>query len=124
MTKKILVPLDGSALAEQALGIAEQMMDSEVDLILLRVGSDLEEAQDYLEERAREYEGKRVQVLVTEGSVAEQIIEVTERTQAGLIIMTTHGAGGLGRWLMGSVAERVVRHAPCPVLTIGRRSLQ
>ncbi len=135
MTKKILVPLDGSALAEQALDIAEKMLDPEVELLLLRVvgplivsSKQVDEARDYLEDMVSQLQASHRNVLldpiVAEGIAPEKIIEAAEEHDAGLIIMTTHGAGGLGRWLMGSVAEKVVRHAPCPVLTIGKRSLQ
>lgn len=54
----------------------------------------------------------------TWGSPAPAIIEYAEQTQIDLIVMGTHGRNALTRFLMGSVAERVVRTAPCPVLTV------
>jgi nucleotide-binding universal stress UspA family protein len=48
----------------------------------------------------------------------EEIVKVAEEEHADMIVMGTHGRSGLGRALLGSVAERVVRLAPCPVLTV------
>jgi nucleotide-binding universal stress UspA family protein len=55
---------------------------------------------------------------VTIGDVGEEIIKYAEKTDAGMIVMGTHGYKGLERVLFGSVAEQVVKNAPCPVLTI------
>ncbi|MCA9775579.1 MAG: universal stress protein [Candidatus Eremiobacteraeota bacterium] len=134
---KILLPLDGSDLAESAVEVAANMSDSETVFVLLRVINPLlgaiskaekEEARDYLNGfvslLAKKKAPADIRVLVVEGPVAQKIIDVAEEEGAGLIVMTTQGAGGLARWLIGSAAERVVRHAPCPVLTIGRRTLE
>lgn len=53
-----------------------------------------------------------------EGDAAEEIVQVAEEEHADLVVMATHGRTGLGRLLMGSVAEEVLRRAPCPVLTL------
>jgi nucleotide-binding universal stress UspA family protein len=53
-----------------------------------------------------------------EGDPARVIVDVAQDTGAGLIVMSTHGRTGLGRLLMGSVAEQVLRNALCPVLTV------
>lgn len=134
---RILVPLDGSELSEKALTIVEKMVGADIELLLVRVVNPvvalaspdvMEEAENYLDGAAglcqRRHPETSVRVILTTGSVAETLLEVAEDEAAGLIVMTTHGAGGLGRWLMGSVAEKVVRHSPCPVLTVGRRSLE
>ena len=52
------------------------------------------------------------------GDAASEILQVTDEVEAGLIVMATHGRTGLGRALMGSVAESVLRGARCPVLTV------
>ena len=57
-------------------------------------------------------------VLLISGSPALAIVEYARESQADLILMGTHGRGGMAHLLMGSVAERVVRIAPCPVLTV------
>ena len=55
---------------------------------------------------------------VHEGDPATQIVRVAQETRCDLIVLGTHGRTGLGRLLMGSVAEQVLRKAPCPVLTV------
>jgi nucleotide-binding universal stress UspA family protein len=57
-------------------------------------------------------------VQVTAGDPAEAIVRMATENEADLIVMATHGHAGLQHVLLGSVAEKVVRHAPCPVLTI------
>jgi nucleotide-binding universal stress UspA family protein len=60
----------------------------------------------------------RAERLVREGGAAAAILQVAQETHCGLIVMGTHGRSGLGRLLMGSVADAVVRNATCPVLTV------
>ncbi len=62
--------------------------------------------------------GLRVDRRVAVGHPFEQILEMAKRESADLIVMGTHGRTGLGHVMLGSVAERVVRLAPCPVLTV------
>lgn len=56
------------------------------------------------------------------GDPATEIVNVTEAEQAEMVVMGTHGRTGVSRLLMGSVAESVVRHAPCPVLIYRERA--
>jgi nucleotide-binding universal stress UspA family protein len=67
--------------------------------------------------RAEDY-GVAVERYRLVGDEAEEIIRLAENTGCDLIVMGTHGRSGLSRLLMGSVAEMVVRKAPCPVLTV------
>jgi nucleotide-binding universal stress UspA family protein len=60
----------------------------------------------------------RVEHRLEEGQPAKVILEVADDLQAGLIVMGTHGRTGLGRLLLGSVAEQVLREARCPVMTL------
>jgi nucleotide-binding universal stress UspA family protein len=62
-------------------------------------------------------EDVRVEHRLEEGDTAKVILDVALEIGAGLIVMGTHGRTGLGRLLLGSVAEQVLRKAPCPVLT-------
>jgi nucleotide-binding universal stress UspA family protein len=69
----------------------------------------------------------KVRYAVRTGDPFENIIEVADDHRVDLIVLATHGRTGLKRLLIGSVAEKVVRHATCPVLTVrpragGRRS--
>ncbi len=63
-------------------------------------------------------EGIDAELLVLEGNAAEKITEVAKKRQAGLLVMGSHGRTGLTRLLMGSVTERVIGSAPCPVLVV------
>jgi len=69
-----------------------------------------------------EYEGGSVPGGVTrqlkEGDTVEEILRVARESNCDLIVMGTHGRTGLGRLVMGSVAEQILRKAPCPVLTV------
>jgi nucleotide-binding universal stress UspA family protein len=59
-----------------------------------------------------------VEHVLAEGDADAEILRVARETHSDLIVLGTHGRTGLGRLLMGSVAEKVVRKAPCPVLTV------
>lgn len=59
-----------------------------------------------------------LETVVVFGTPAERIVDMAKTIRADLIIMGTHGRSGLGRLLMGSVAEKVLRQAPCPVLLV------
>ena len=63
----------------------------------------------------------RVHNVVAKGVIAEEILRVARRLRCGLIVLATHGRTGLKHVLMGSVAENVVRRAPCPVLIVRPR---
>jgi len=131
----ILVPLDGSTLAEEALArAAEFARGAGARLVLLRAvaahsfpGTDLIEAQvgvireaeAYLAEveaRMRSLGVKEVRTSVWYGAAAPAIIDAAKFTAADLIVMMTHGRSGLGRLVMGSVAESVVRGTTTPIL--------
>ena len=71
-----------------------------------------------LQQGLLETSGVRVEARLRAGSAAAEIIDVAFEEHSDLIVMGTHGRTGLPRWLMGSVAETVVRHACCPVLTL------
>jgi universal stress protein A len=58
--------------------------------------------------------------VLRDGVPAGEIVEAAAAERADMIVIGTHGRTGLGRFLLGSVAERVVRTAPCPVLTVRR----
>jgi nucleotide-binding universal stress UspA family protein len=124
MIGTIVIPLDGSALAEQALvygsGIAER---SGAPLLLLRIASvgaddsEMAECRDYLRKVGHDLPG-RIQMEVLRGHAAEKIVEASNEVVDPIIVMSTHGRGGLQRWMTGSVADKVVRTADCPVLLV------
>ena len=63
-------------------------------------------------------QGITVRTIVRTGSANEEIVNLATDERAELIIMGTHGRTGLNRLLLGSVADRVIRFSPCPVLTV------
>ena len=65
--------------------------------------------------------GVRVTTILLDGAPHEQIPRAVRRTRADLLVIGTHGRTGLTKVLLGSVAERVLRLAPCPVLTVRSR---
>jgi nucleotide-binding universal stress UspA family protein len=133
---KILLPLDGSEVAQVALPHAVKMARMfKAEIILLRVayappypGSEPIEAQRavvaesdaYLKEVAASLQGQGLTPItsVRYGHAAEEIIAFASHADVSLIIMATHGRSGVGRWLLGSTAERVLRGTAVPVLLI------
>ncbi len=157
MFKKILVPLDGSLLAELALQTAVPLaQENQGELILLQIATahmpvvlstpemvaydvhlpDYATANetempshDYLcrirDNMSRTFKNISWQIRVEDGDAAGMIVDVAAAEKVDLIVMSTHGRSGVGRWLLGSVTEKVLRHAHCPVLAVrDRRPLQ
>jgi nucleotide-binding universal stress UspA family protein len=143
--KSIVVPLDGSELAESVLpmvGTLAKKLDLEV--VLFRAytlpysayGSgdgyyaiDLNaliaamkaEAQSYLEKKTAELKNlgvERISSIAREGLSADQIIKIGCETPESLVAMCSHGRSGVKRWVLGSVTETVVRHSGDPVLIL------
>ena len=133
--EKILVPLDFTGCSEKALAYAipfARQFDAELTLLhvvqpsmpaadmpILVEGEPVEDAQKNLDAIQRKLSGLlRSTTVVRVGSPHHEIIEVTKELEVDLIILSTHGRTGLGRVLLGSTAEKVVRHAGCPVLIV------
>jgi nucleotide-binding universal stress UspA family protein len=129
--KRILVPLDGSRLSEAVLPLAEALArDYEASLLLVRAlrpaGSPeaeveaQETAEAYLRTMAADLtgRGRAVDWKVWYDDPARAIADAARYNGVDLIAMSTHGRGGLGRLMLGSVAEAVVRQAPVPVLLV------
>jgi nucleotide-binding universal stress UspA family protein len=79
------------------------------------------EAAIYLKEKEESLvaEGVRtVSIFVMEGAAAEEIVNYGQTAPRAMIAMSTHGRSGVGRWILGSVAEKVVRHGDDPVLLV------
>lgn len=140
MYKRVLLPMDGSAAAEQALPYAVTQAERfGAELILLRVvepfphvrglsQADLVRIREQTQEWAREYldgiaemprqRGVSVVRSTVEGPAKAAILQFAEANQVDLIVICTRGRSGVSRWLMGSVADRVVRGANIPVLLV------
>jgi nucleotide-binding universal stress UspA family protein len=136
-TERILVPLDGSALAESAVATAVEMgRPGRATLILVRAaeahtfpGTDpieaqvdvVREAEDYLAGvtgRLKQQGLANVETSVWYGPAAAAIVDAARARKADLIVMTTHGRGGLSRLIVGSVAESVLRGTTTPILLL------
>lgn len=72
----------------------------------------------FLDRIAAQFPGGAVETLLREGAPANDIVAAAQEWQADLIVVGTHGRGGLGRLVLGSVAEAVLREAHCPVLVV------
>lgn len=143
MFRRILVPLDGSTRAEQALPVAARIAHASAGtVILVRVvtspidfawyNAEAPQAMEAMleadEAKARAYishvasserlEGVVVITEVLTGTPANTLFEVAKARQADLIVMCSHGDTGLKRWMLGSVAQKVARHSPIPVLVL------
>jgi len=143
MYTNILVPLDGSTFAETALPHVSALaakFGCKVTLIMVfetpHIYQSVDEAGGVLDDihqaairQATEYlegvkakltaEGLSVEINVIEGGhVAGMVLEAIEESGADLVVMSSHGRSGLDRWRFGSVANRVSRHSPVPVVLI------
>jgi nucleotide-binding universal stress UspA family protein len=138
---KIIHPTDFSECAEQARALAVQLARAlGAELILLHVAVEaplfregltparelervFEEQREWarraLEERAAETRGQGIPTLtrVVTGAPHREIVETARREGAAFIVMGTHGRGAIERFFLGSVAARVIRAAPCAVVT-------
>lgn len=119
MFKRVVVALDGSPFAEAALPYAAGLSAAAADLTLLRVAHEGEalEAETYIEDVAKVVSASGVSVP-SNGLPAEAILRELKGYPDSLVVMATHGRGGLLETIMGSVASEVVRHAAAPVLLV------
>jgi nucleotide-binding universal stress UspA family protein len=143
MYTHVLVPLDGSALAEMALHEARRLIAAKAQLTLVsaidlpdiplygfdavlvnssRVDGNemMRYAKEYLENTAAQLraEGYEVNILAEFSEPADLIVETARQLKPDAIIMSTHGRSGISRWLFGSVTNKVLSAAPCPILVI------
>jgi nucleotide-binding universal stress UspA family protein len=142
----IVVPLDGSDLAESVLPVVTELAQKlDLDVVLVRAyaipygaysaGEGFydpihleaflrmlkQETFDYLERTVAELKRKgltKVSFVAKEGQSADEIIKFARETPANLVAMSSHGRSGIKRWVLGSVTETVVRHSGDPVLVL------
>ena len=146
MYQKILVPLDGSELAECVLahvdGLGRGCLLKEITFVrvvepfespsvvaeypikpeeVIRINAENKAvAEKYLNKMVSgfKYEGVKVQGEVLTGKAAETLAEYASKNGADLIVIATHGRSGVSRWVWGSVADRILRSACVPVLMV------
>jgi len=138
--KKILIPTDGSDSSMRAADFALKLgkhFESEIiaiyviDRVILEEISKIHERHQLEEEIKRkaerclryiiklaEREGLKASSILVEGQPHDQIVRHAESLGADIIVMGSKGRRGMNRILIGSVAERVIEYAPCPVLVI------
>ncbi|MFB6156076.1 MAG: universal stress protein [Haloferacaceae archaeon] len=137
---RILVPTDGSEGVERAVDHAIELalehgaeihaiyvvnpahfsgipMEGTVEGVSELYREDAEAAVEAVAERCRD-RGVEVEPVVAEGTPSAEIVRYAERNDCDVVVMGTHGRGGIDRLLLGSVAEKVVRASEVPVLTI------
>lgn len=141
---EVILPLDGSATAETAIPHAVEMAKVlGVGISLVRavspmphadafveylpdgyqptIGKALDDAEAYLESRAngiREQGVANVRAEAMLGGAGSMIVDAARGSGDALVVMATHGRSGVGRWALGSVTDRVVRHSHGPVLVV------
>jgi nucleotide-binding universal stress UspA family protein len=151
MFETILVPLDGSELAEAALPAAAELQAkfgshiilmrsveplaqrmaqisttidapgvavTDAELLEEVVESEEEDAKKYLNATREKLGGKNIEAFIVEAEPADAIANLAAEHKADLIVMSSHGRGGLGRLVFGSVADAVLHHSKVPVLLI------
>ena len=134
--KTILVPIDFSEGSFDALATAREMVDDPDDLHVVHVLPNLEandpgviwqtiddasrgrHAQESLRQGIRDHGQEPVDVVILFGDPGHEIADYANEVDAGLVVVSSHGKSALKHLLIGSVAERVVRLAHCPVLVL------
>jgi nucleotide-binding universal stress UspA family protein len=135
MYKKILVPLDGSKLAEVVLPYAKELAGRlDLDVILLRVCEPIDsesECRSYVEQVAKALKKQSIDVqirtgappqvnieahgVVLTGHPAEEILGYAENNDIDLMLLATHGRSGVRRWDLGGTADKAIRASKIPV---------
>ncbi len=140
--QRILVPLDGTEVAEAALNPAISLAaETDAELLLLRViisnkaalaaadrrvlygdveARERDVAESYLQNVQTALTGRHdsIKTAVVAGPVAKTIVDYADKRQINLIVMSSHCRSGLSRWLKGSIAQEVRRRASCTTLII------
>ena len=140
MYKNILVLLDSSEIAEHSVSTAirlARVFDGKITLlqiieILPILQSDRKLEERALDNQAKSYlasikeriekEGISAKIVIKQGKPDKVICEYTKSQDIDLVIMTSHGLGGITRWALGSVSDKVLRHSAKPVLLLRQPS--
>ena len=133
---RVLVPIDFSEMSNSALADALEFVDSPDNLYVLHVLPEMspvqpgviweniddqirkEKVHQYFEEEFTQPKYGKIHFDVLVGEPSAEIIDYAQDHKISLIIIPSHGRTGFNRFLMGSVAERVIRHCHCPVLVL------
>lgn len=121
---RILVPTDGSIYSDlavrEAISIAKRIKSSLIALSVYKRDANFElaEATIGIVKEVAEKEGVKVEALTLKGEPHEVIVDTVEKKNAGFMVVGSHGRSGIERLLMGSVTERLIGHAGCPILVV------
>lgn len=136
---KVVVPIDFSESSSDAVTTAREMVAQIADLHVLHVllpldymspglvfesiseDSRLQATRKHAEKFLKEHGLEGATLVVKQGDPGLGVTEYATEVHADLIVIPSHGYHGLKRFVLGSVAERVIRHADCPVLVLRRR---
>jgi len=141
MYKRIMVPLDGSERAEKALPVAARIARASGGTVILAqvaalpaaynsytltayagdvIDEELRTIESYLNDVSKRemLQGVKTEAKVLFGSAAPTLLSIAVSYNADLIVMTSHGRTGLKRWMLGSVAQKIARSSPVPVLVL------
>ena len=125
MFEKILVPLDGSELAEGALPYVEEIarsFSSEVILLTAYLSGERVEhlLGAYMAKKVQDLQtlGVKARSVILQGDAATQILDFAKKNKIGLIIISTHGCSGCGRWPLGNIANKVMRESLIPTILV------
>lgn len=134
--KSVLVPIDFSEWSYSAIATAKEYVETETSLKLIHVltplhpadpaamwntlddGQRKQKVKVFLDDKLGEMGYKEIPIEVKIGDPSTEIVDYAKEIGAELIVMPSHGRKGVSRFLLGSVAERVVRLSPCPVLVL------
>jgi nucleotide-binding universal stress UspA family protein len=125
---RILVPVDGSPEASAALPYAAALATPGTEIVLLTVvpsATDADAARAGLATAAQRLRvaGQTVRTEVATGNPARRIVDIAAELRAEMIVMASHGRGAIGRLIYGSVADRVGRESPVPVMVVRTKQL-
>jgi nucleotide-binding universal stress UspA family protein len=150
MLNHVLIPLDGSQLAEKAIDVAKTVLKQQGKIFLVTVIQQLSppifayptadglheveaeaalmenvdsDIRSYIDRVAKNLQlnGYEVEVEIAGGDPADVILALAEKIHVDMIVMSTHGRSGLDRLLFGSVTNKVVNHSHCPVIVVPNR---
>jgi nucleotide-binding universal stress UspA family protein len=150
MLDHILIPLDGSKLAEEAVAYGKQILPKGGKITLITalhvseswmygvdplvVSAEYRRSIDQMEQSAKAYlqriavgleaDGFQVATLLEYGPPAPVILNYAIDANVDAIVMSTHGRSGISRWLFGSVTNKVLSEAPCPVFVVPSKAAE
>ena len=124
MYKKIILPTDGSGYADDQVERATKLIADDGEIVILSVSGNFnkelyEEAETNVKNMKKRFDDDvNVRTKVVVGFPAESIIDVSEKENADLIVISSSGKSGLHRFIIGSVAEKVLKNSDIDVLLV------